>query len=791
MLRHILTLLVLSLSLSCRLAAQELWDMTTVRDFYFTFSSPTWWQALQNTQSTGVDIAADLVVDNVTYPNVGIRMRTSSSSLVAGNKKPFNLTMDSFVQGQDLYGFSTLNLNNGAIDPTLTRETIGYRVLRDFTPAPRTAYFRLWFNNTYWGLYILVEQPNKDFARHWFSSEEGTRYKADRPAGTAVNSSRLDWRGPSPSLYQADYEAKTPAHPNVWTDLVHAIDVLNNTPSTNYKTVVEQTINVDRALWYFAVMNLLVNSDDYMGAGHNYYMYFDPTDGRMNMIPWDLNEAFGAHGPSTNPWLYPVLQNASTSYYPLVQKLLAVPEWRELYFAHYRVAMRRWMDWANVLGPLNAQYQNLIRADVQNDPNLLYPAYFNPSYPGSVYLTFHWVHGLQEVAINRRTYLDTQNDLTKPEPQIAQVTPLQATVAPGQPFWVTAQVTGSPAIAAVELRASVSGPFTANPMFDDGLHRDGTANDGVYGGSFTAPGALQLMRYYVHARNAGNTVQVFPPEAEHLFLSVRVDGGTPTGPLYISELLADNETIDVDEANDYDDWIELYNDGATPYDLTGHYLSDDPALRQKWQFPAGTTVPAYGHVRVWCDEEPTEGPLHASFKLSKDGEYVVLSGTQQNGYPLLDGYRFGQQKADRSYGRMPDAGPETWYLFTPTPLANTLPAGSAIRYDARRTGSALDFDLLLVGTPRVGQPVAFALDGGTANGFSFVLLGFGPQRTDFGPFGIGGIDLSPVALLGVGLDAAGRGSIGFTVPAGTAGLSLFCQALNLDLSNALALRIAP
>ncbi len=791
MLRTLLTLFAGLLALVRPATGQDLWDMTTVRDFYFTFAQPNWWQDLQNTRTTGLDIAADLVVDGLTYPNVGIRLRTSSSSQVAGNKLPFNVTMDSFVPDQDLYGFSTLNLNNGAVDPTLTRETISYRVMRDFIPAPRTAYFRLHLNGTYWGLYILVEQPNKDFVRHWFSSDEGTRYKGDRPGAAAVGTSRLNWLGSQPSAYFSSYEAKTATHPNVWTDLVNVIDKLNNTPVATYKTVVESVVNVDRALWYLALMNLLINSDDYMGAGHNYYMYFDPTDGRMSMIPWDLNESFGVHGPATNPWNYPILQNATNASYPLVQKLLAVPEWRELYFAHYRTAMRRWMDWNSVMGPLNTQYQNLIRNDVLADPNLLYPNYFNPSFAGRVFMTFHYVHGLQEVALNRRTFLNTQVDLTKSEPQITQVTPLQATAVPGQAFWVTAQVSGAPAIAAVELRASVAGPFVAHPMFDDGLHQDGAANDGLYGASFVAPGPLQLMRYYVHARNTSNTVQVYPPEAEHVFLSVRVEGGAPVGPLRVSEFLADNETVDVDEASEFEDWIEVYNSGNGPYDLTGHYLSDDPALVQKWQFPAGTMVPAGGHVRIWCDEEPLDGPLHANFKLNKDGEWVVLSDTLANGRRYLDGYRFTRQKADRSFGRMPDAGPDTWFLYTPTPNAGTLVAGTAQRYDARRTGSALDFDLLLLGVPQQGQTVTFQVDGGAANGFAFLALGFAPLRTDFGPLGIAGIDLGAVAVVGIGLGPTGVGGYNLPLPIGSAGISLFCQALNLDISNALALTISP
>lgn len=782
--------------LACVLAtrampAQDLWDQNVLRDFYFTFAQSTYWQDLLNSRTTGQDVRADLTVDGVTYRNVGIRIRASSSSQVSGNKLPFNLTLDAFVPDQDLYGFSTLNLNNGAVDPTLTRETISYHVMRHYIPAPRTNYFRLHLNGTFWGLYILVEQPNKDFLRVWFTSEEGTRYKGDRPGAAAVGSSRLNWLGSTSSLYHTSYEAKTPAHPNVWTDLVHMIDKLNNTPAATFEAEAERVINVDRALWYFALMNLLINSDDYMGAGHNYYMYFDPTDGRMNMIPWDLNESFGVHGPSTNPWTYSVLTNAGSTAYPLVQRLLGVPRWRELYYAHYRTAMRRWMDWTNVLGPLNAQFQNRIRTDVLRDPNLLYPNHFNPSFAGRVFLSFHYVHGLQEVVVARQAYLQTLTDLTKPEPQIDRVTPLQSTVAPGQPFWVTARVTGSPAITAVELRASVAGPFVASPMFDDGQHRDGTANDGVYGGSFTAGGPLQLNRYYVHATNASNTVQVFPLEAEHAFLSVRSSSGSAIGPIEINELLADNQSTDRDEAGDFDDWVELFNTGTQPYDLGGHYLSDDPTIPAKWRFPANTIVPPGSYVRVWCDDEATEGPLHANFKLAREGEYVLLSDTDGNNRRLLDSVQFGQQKEDRSYGRVPDGGDEFFYEYTPSANAPFVSPGFFNRYDGRRTGSPRNFDLKASGSARAGQNLSLNVEGGTPNTAAAIAVCFAPLKFDLGALGVLGVDPNPILWLPVALDANGDGSQQLAMAPRLVGLRVYCQALHLDLSNALAFVIGP
>ena len=646
--------------------AQDLWKEGVVRDFHFTFSSTNFWAKLEATATNENEIVADLVVDGITYTNVGIRMRSSSSSLPPGLKKPFNVKLNHVVEGQDLYGFSTLNLNNGAVDPTLTRETIGYRILREYMPAPRTAYIRLHFNEVYWGLYLLVEQPNRDFLEDWFSSNDGTRYKADRPGAAAVNTSRLRWFGPDTNSYITRYEAKTPTHTNAWTDLIDVIDTLNNEPAATFKAEIEQLINVDRALWYFAIMNLIINSDDCMGAGHNYYMYFDEADGRMNLIPWDLNEAFGVHGPSTAPWTYDVLKNAGKANYPLVSKFLGVPEWRELYFAHYRTAMNRWMNWANVIGPLNDQYQDLIRDDVAADTNLLYPAYFDPSFPGRVFLTFHWAHGLKEVVENREAFLRTHADLTKQEPQISNVTPLKESVAPGEAFWVTAVVTGAVAIQTVELRSSVSGVFDATVMHDDGLHNDGAAGDGLYGGFFTAADSFRIMRYYVHASDTSGTVQVSPPEAEHQCYSFRVGRGEPAGPIHINELMADNETTQLNEFGIYPDWFELYNAGTNTVDLSGYTITDNFDIPAKWTVPMGTTLAAGAHLLIWADGNSVTNTLalDTNFKLGKGGDELALFNPKG---VLLDAVVFDEMSEDFSLGVWPDGGSTLYDMAVPTP----------------------------------------------------------------------------------------------------------------------------
>jgi len=778
------SLLVLAIVASPLVAQSDPFGHDKVRDYFFTFKQANWWTLLQQTLSSKQDLKADLVVDNVTYKDVGIRVKGASSNLMPGNKKPFNLRMDAFMPGQNLYGSTTLNLNNGAMDPTLTREVTSYWIMRNYLPAGRTGYVRVHLNGTYWGLYILVEQPNKDLLRRSFRDENGTRYKGDQPTSVRINSSTLNWLGSSPALYQPHYEIKNPSHPNAWTDLVRLCDKLNNTPNAQFKTEIVKWLDVDRALWYFACNNLIVNSDDYMGAGHNYYMYFDPTDGRMNMIPWDHNEAYGVHGPTATPETYSVLTGATIVNRPLVRRLLADPHWLETYYAHYRVLLRNWSDWNTQIGPLTKKLQGSIRADVQRDTNWFYTmAQFDPGY-ARFFSVFHWIPSLRDLVIARRKFLLTNSNLTKPEPQISAVAAPKS-IAPGQNVQVTAKVTGSPAIRRVVVRSSVSGAYADNPMYDDGKHGDGQANDGVFGGVFPAGRAGEVMRFYVVGENTSGTLAFSPEGAEYVHYSVQVSFPVPTGAVVVNEVLADNDSGDQDEKGDFDDWVELFNRSPQSYDLSGHWLSDDPSTPRKWQFPANTTIAAGGFLRIWCDNEPTEGKLHATFRIAKHGEVIALYDTDARANKLIDGIAFGQQKGDRSFGRFPDAGTFLYYLWEPSGNRAHFAPGAIVRYDARRTGSPHDLELRGKGTAQVGKTFRWEISGGAANGAAVLLLSALPSQLDIGPLGVLGIEPIGVIPIGVALDAQGSASIPWQVAPFAANIALFQQALWLDLSNAL------
>src|SRR5262245_59226335 len=91
--------------------------------------------------------------------------------------------------------------------------------------------------------------------------------------------------------------------------------------------------------------------------------------------------------------------------------------------------------------------------------------------------------------------------------------------------------------------------------------------------------------------------------------------------LLITELLADNGAGIKDEDGVRSDWIEVYNPGPDDANLDGWYLTDETNNLAKWRLPA-VFLAVNKYLLVWAsgnDRTNPAAPLHANFKLSKEG----------------------------------------------------------------------------------------------------------------------------------------------------------------------------
>ena len=669
------------------LTGQELYSDSSVIKLELRFSQSNYWELLIQNKQAKIEIPATLIVnDSEVYDSVGVRFKGNSSYNIPNDKKPFNISLDSFIEDQKLWGYKTLNLSNSFMDPTFVREKISYDMFGKYMPAAKVGYVRLYLNGEYWGLYVNVQQINKIFLGNWFSSKAGNLYKGD-PHGN------LTWLGTHPEMYRRDYEKKTNEDEDDWTDLISMIEVLNN--SSDLEHELPQFLNVDRALWYIALCNILANLDSYIFSEHNYYIYNNPSVNRFNLIPWDLNEAFACfppHGFTLEQFeKLPIFFNNQSRKLPLLNRMLNVPVFRSRYLAHYRTILKYDFH-ADSLLPKIEYFQSLIKDYVQSDTKKLYPYnYFMENVTNPVTIQSNRIApGLMTFVQNRRNFLFYDPDIYKITPDIDFVNISPEPLQVGAATVFSADVSDVHGIEQVNLCYKINtDTFSTIQMFDDGLHEDGTAADGIYGCKLTIPVGTSgaLFKYYVLAENKNGEASFSPERAEFECYTTKIEGSMLLSDLVINEFMAGNDNTIKDPQGDFDDWVEIYNRSSNIIPLNGMYLTDDPAEAKKWALP-DTFITVHGYLLIWADDDAEHKPgLHTNFKLSKDGEYIGLYDTDENDNAVIDSYTFGSQQDDVSEGRLPNGEGNFTFMSVPTPNGENIGATSVESAVASNPGS--------------------------------------------------------------------------------------------------------
>ncbi len=629
-----------------------LYDSQTLRTLYLRFHHEDWSEQMNAFYRTDIEVPAELIVDGEVYPEVGVHFRgTSSYFTVRSEKKSFNIAVDYGEDGQRLYGYKTLNLLNGHVDGSFLREVLYNRISRDYIPAMKTNLVKLVINGENWGVYINLQQYNKDFLAEWFNTKDGIRWKVG-PGGGA-----LIYAGEDPTAYQETYQLKTNNIEEPWTDLIALFKMLDETTAQAELTQrLPPILNIDQALWQLAVSNVFMDDDGYIHKGGDYAIYQD-VNSRFHLIPHDNNESLrfgreGRGGPRGGPggWSWGDLENGMASPVthegsatrPLINRLLANPEWRARYLAHVRTVVDEWLDW-EVLEPIIKEYQTLIDAEVQQDDKKLYGyEEFSTGVPAD----------LKRFVNQRRKYLQNHPELNKPVPKIISVeigseTPPLA----NQPVSIKAIIDKSVAVDSVFLYYSTERRTVFNKV------EMTEAADSFIGYIPDFPAGTTVY-YYVEAdaiETHGTTV-FSPPHAEQGAAEYRINVPVvKESSVVINELMAANTKSLTDPQGQYEDWLELHNLTDKTVNLTGMYLTDKVDNLKKWEFPENTTIPAHGYLLVWLDEDGNaESGLHANFKLSRNGETVMLVDADTRSNQVLDRVIFEKQEKDVALGRWPN-----------------------------------------------------------------------------------------------------------------------------------------
>src|SRR4029079_15042698 len=153
----------------------------------------------------------------------------------------------------------------------------------------------------------------------------------------------MKYLGADTAAYQKYYTLKSTDVEDPWQKLIDACQILS-TATTSNKAAVASKLDIDKILWFLAAENVFADDDSYIMKGKmDYYVYYEPETTLTFPYEYDGNSAFETKAVTSWSPFY----NANKVNYPLLNKLLAIPEWRQRYLAHYRTILNETFTTAN------------------------------------------------------------------------------------------------------------------------------------------------------------------------------------------------------------------------------------------------------------------------------------------------------------------------------------------------------------------------------------------------------------------------------------------------------------
>lgn len=348
------------------------------------------------------------------------------------------LEFDHYVGGQTCYGLDKLILNNNYADATNRKEAIVYDMYQYLdADASLYNYAKISVNGTYWGVYLALEAVEESFMLRNYDTKDGMLYKPDsmnmgggkeRPDDLEADGARPEMpnmpndknfpmperEGDNPGEFQApeDFKDQMPpdgeglpldkpgkggfgmgsggANLNYSDDALSSYETIwdgavTNSGKNDQKRVIkalknihdgndlETYMDVDNLLKYMAVHAFSVNLDSLSGnMAHNYYLY--ESNGRLNILPWDYNLAFGGMSMGTSGQASDIINDAVDTPFSGTEFFDALLE-DENYLAQYHAYLNQLVDAYVFGGQLDQTYSRIesqIDTLVADDPTAFY-----------------------------------------------------------------------------------------------------------------------------------------------------------------------------------------------------------------------------------------------------------------------------------------------------------------------------------------------------------------------------------------------------------------------------------
>ena len=244
-----------------------------------------------------------VTVDDVTIDGAGLRLKRGFGQFQGLDGKPgFSIETDEFVDDLLLFDVDRFTLGNAIYDHSFVNEPLVYGLYEAAgIPAPRTALARVTVNGETFGLYVMRETIKKRMLAQHFVDPTGNLYEAAGGLGA-----------PDMGL-----ELRTNKSSGDTSDIAGVVEVVETASDEEFRAAIEQHVDVDKLLTYWALEALVGHHDGYAydltapgllpDAIHppsnpypnNFYVYHDPTSDRFVFLPHGADLTLGLGGWSS------------------------------------------------------------------------------------------------------------------------------------------------------------------------------------------------------------------------------------------------------------------------------------------------------------------------------------------------------------------------------------------------------------------------------------------------------------------------------------------------------------
>jgi spore coat protein H len=590
-----------------------------------------------------------------TIYQVGFRLRGNTSR--NAQKKSYKVAFNTFQSAQRYRNVKSLNLNGEHNDPSLIRARICWELgARGGLPVSRSQHTQLYINGVYHGVYLNLEHINDDWLQLRYGHQHGNLFKCIYPANLGFISGNPE----AYKLVRSDgrrvYDLVTNENKDDYSKLAKFIAILNQSTNAELACALDTIFDIAGYMKTLAFEVVTGHWDNYAFNQNNYYLYDNPATGKLEYIPYDMDNTLGVDWMGidwatrhVNQWIN------QQQHLPLAQRLLAIPAFHEIYRFHI-LAFSDLATSATFQNFIDQIHQQIAPFAATDTFRTLDYGFTISDFQQSLSRTTPLLHVSKGILPFFQQRVSANGQQILPFNMAPVITETRTTFS-GPAQWHIATKVLDEHQPTVVLEYQINqGGLLSTTLRDDGNHLDGYPGDGVYGGFVNNLLPGDVIAYQIVATDPAGRQRINPCSPKEFRISA-------PGPLVINELMATNSQTIADQTGRFEDWIELFNASSDSIWLGDYYLTDNYDQPELCRCPE-IALPPGGFQLIWASGVPTRGPNHCAFKLSASGEFLGLFHSQKG---FVDSLVFPDQSTDISYGRSVDAALSWTYFNRPTP----------------------------------------------------------------------------------------------------------------------------